>query len=52
MIAFAGAVGWFMTRFAERHLGGQTGDIAGATQQLAEIAALIGLLIALRMMPT
>ena len=48
MIAFAGAVGWFMTRFAERHLGGQTGDIAGATQQLAEIAALIGLLIALR----
>jgi adenosylcobinamide-GDP ribazoletransferase len=48
MIAFAAAAGWGMTRFSKRHLGGQTGDIAGATQQVAEIAALIGLLIALQ----
>lgn len=36
--------GLALTRLAARHIGGQTGDIAGATQQLAEIAALIGLL--------
>ena len=47
MTALALAAGWGMTRFSARHLGGHTGDIAGATQQLAEIAALIGLLIAL-----
>jgi adenosylcobinamide-GDP ribazoletransferase len=41
-----------MTRFSARHLGGHTGDIAGATQQLAEIAALLGLLIAARFMAT
>ncbi|MDP8919449.1 MAG: adenosylcobinamide-GDP ribazoletransferase, partial [Pseudomonadota bacterium] len=34
--------------FAARHIGGQTGDIAGAAQQVAEIAALIGLLTALQ----
>jgi adenosylcobinamide-GDP ribazoletransferase len=47
MTALAFAAGWAMTRFSARHLGGHTGDLAGATQQLAEIAALIGLLIAL-----
>ncbi len=47
MAALAALTGWGMTRFSSRHLGGQTGDIAGATQQLAEIAALLGLLIAL-----
>lgn len=47
MSLLAALAGWGMTRFAARHLGGQTGDIAGATQQVAEIAALIGLLIAL-----
>lgn len=36
--------GLALKRFAARHLGGQTGDIAGATQQVAEIATLIGLL--------
>ena len=34
-------------RLAARHLGGQTGDIVGAAQQVAEIAALIGLLTVL-----
>jgi adenosylcobinamide-GDP ribazoletransferase len=34
--------------FAARHIGGQTGDIAGAAQQVAEIAALISLLTALQ----
>lgn len=33
-----------LKRLAAQHLGGQTGDIAGATQQIAEIAALISLL--------
>ncbi|MEZ0171712.1 adenosylcobinamide-GDP ribazoletransferase [Microvirga sp. TS319] len=48
MIVLSGLVGWGFIRLADRHLGGQTGDIAGATQQMAEIAALIGLLTALR----
>ncbi len=44
MLALSGLAGLALTRFAKRHLGGQTGDIAGAAQQAAEIAALIGLL--------
>jgi adenosylcobinamide-GDP ribazoletransferase len=44
MILLSGLVGWGFTRLAARHLGGQTGDMAGAAQQVAEIAALLGLL--------
>jgi len=40
-VAAAGGV----AALAKRRLGGQTGDVAGAAQQAAEIAALIGLLI-------
>ncbi len=32
-------------RFAMRHVGGQTGDLAGATQQVVEIAVLMALLM-------
>ncbi|MGF9759766.1 adenosylcobinamide-GDP ribazoletransferase [Microvirga sp. 0TCS3.31] len=48
MLALSGLSGLALTRFAKRHLGGQTGDIAGAAQQVAEIAALIGLLTVLK----
>jgi adenosylcobinamide-GDP ribazoletransferase len=41
--AFAAALA--MTGIARRQIGGQTGDVAGAAQQLAEIACLCGLLI-------
>ena len=42
----AGAVGAAaMTALARRRIGGQTGDVAGAAQQWAEIAAWCGLLI-------
>jgi adenosylcobinamide-GDP ribazoletransferase len=34
-----------MTALASRAIGGQTGDVAGAAQQWAEIAAWCGLLI-------
>jgi adenosylcobinamide-GDP ribazoletransferase len=44
MLMLSGLSGLALTGFAARHLGGQTGDIAGAAQQAAEIAALIGLL--------
>lgn len=47
MLVLSGLSGLALTRFAKRHLGGQTGDIAGAAQQAAEIAALIGLLTVL-----
>jgi adenosylcobinamide-GDP ribazoletransferase len=41
----SGAAALAMTALARRAIGGQTGDVAGATQQLAEIAAWCGLLI-------
>ena len=44
--ALAGAFGAAaMTAFASRQIGGQTGDVAGAAQQWAEIAAWCGLLM-------
>ena len=45
MVVSAIAVAWLMTRVSNRLIGGQTGDVAGATQQLAEIAAFVGLLL-------
>jgi len=44
MLVLSALSGLALTRLAARHIEGQTGDIAGATQQVAEIAALIGLL--------
>ena len=44
-LALALAAAMAMTTIARRQIGGQTGDVAGATQQLAEIACLCGLLI-------
>jgi adenosylcobinamide-GDP ribazoletransferase len=43
VLAFAACI--LMTRWSQASIGGQTGDVAGAAQQLAEIGALIGLLI-------
>ncbi|HET7198851.1 MAG TPA: adenosylcobinamide-GDP ribazoletransferase [Burkholderiales bacterium] len=43
ILAWAASVA--MTVIAKRQIGGQTGDVAGAAQQLAEIACLVGLLI-------
>ena len=43
----AGLVAALLTgALARRKLGGQTGDILGATQQVAEIAVLLALLLA------
>jgi adenosylcobinamide-GDP ribazoletransferase len=39
---------YLMRRIAARQLGGQTGDIAGATQQLADIAVLMAVVIVAR----
>jgi adenosylcobinamide-GDP ribazoletransferase len=41
----SGAGALAMVALARRAIGGQTGDVAGAAQQLAEIAAWCGLLI-------
>ncbi|MGI3900864.1 MAG: adenosylcobinamide-GDP ribazoletransferase [Janthinobacterium lividum] len=38
------AAGW-TTRLARRQIGGHTGDVAGACQQLCEVALLLGLLV-------
>jgi adenosylcobinamide-GDP ribazoletransferase len=35
-----------VARLAWRRIGGQTGDVVGAAQQVAEVAALTGLLLA------
>lgn len=37
----AGAGGLYVSMMARRHIGGQTGDILGAVQQLAELCALL-----------
>jgi adenosylcobinamide-GDP ribazoletransferase len=47
MLALAGLSALALTRLSARMIGGQTGDVAGAVQQVAEIAAMIGLLIGL-----
>ena len=43
--ALAAAAAGGIAALAQRRLGGQTGDVAGAAEQAAEIAALVGLLI-------
>jgi adenosylcobinamide-GDP ribazoletransferase len=43
VLAWAAAL--TMVVVAQKQIGGQTGDVAGAAQQLAEIACLVGLLI-------
>jgi adenosylcobinamide-GDP ribazoletransferase len=45
MIVLAALSASVLTRLSSRLIGGQTGDVAGAVQQLAEIAAMMGLLI-------
>ncbi len=44
-VALAGATTVAFGRLAVRHVGGQTGDVVGAAQQLAEIGFLAGLLL-------
>lgn len=48
MLAMAALTALALTRLSRRLIGGQTGDVAGAIQQVAEVAALIGLLILVR----
>ncbi len=47
MIVLGGLAAYGVTALARRRLGGQTGDVIGACQQAAEIAALLGLVAAL-----
>lgn len=37
----AGAGGWFTARLAKRQIGGQTGDVLGAAQQISELCVLL-----------
>jgi adenosylcobinamide-GDP ribazoletransferase len=46
--ALAALAAWLLAGLSSRLIGGQTGDVVGAAQQAAEIAALLGLLIAAR----
>ena len=43
MILLAALGALTVTALARRRIGGQTGDVIGACQQVAEIAALLGL---------
>jgi len=49
LLAFAAAAGGaaWIAGLARRHLGGQTGDVLGAAQQAAEVAALMAVVAAL-----
>jgi adenosylcobinamide-GDP ribazoletransferase len=44
LLGGAGVAAGGMAALARREIGGQTGDVAGAAQQWAEIAAWCGLL--------
>jgi adenosylcobinamide-GDP ribazoletransferase len=46
MMALSALAGDAMARLSQRLIGGHSGDVAGAAQQLAEILALLGLLVA------
>ncbi|KQT11817.1 cobalamin biosynthesis protein CobS [Methylobacterium sp. Leaf399] len=46
MVGGCALAAWGVAGLARRSIGGQTGDVVGACQQLAEIAALLGLLVA------
>jgi adenosylcobinamide-GDP ribazoletransferase len=41
MMLLAAATAWPLLRLSRRMIGGQTGDVAGTGQQVAEIAALM-----------
>jgi len=41
----AGAAAWAVTKLAQRQIGGQTGDVAGAAATIGEAAAFVGLLM-------
>ena len=43
LILMAGLAGWGMGALARGKIGGQTGDVLGASQQLAEVAVLVTL---------
>jgi len=45
MVVLPALVAGALTRLSARLIGGQTGDVAGAVQQIGEAAAMIGLLI-------
>ena len=47
-LAFALVAVYALTRVADRQIGGQTGDVAGAAQQLAEIAFLLAFVLQAR----
>jgi adenosylcobinamide-GDP ribazoletransferase len=47
MGALAALAGHILTRLSNRLIGGQTGDVAGAVQQVAEVLAMVGLVAAL-----
>ncbi|MEM8979597.1 MAG: adenosylcobinamide-GDP ribazoletransferase [Pseudomonadota bacterium] len=41
VLVLTGLAGWLWIRIAQTKIGGQTGDVLGATQQICEITALI-----------
>jgi adenosylcobinamide-GDP ribazoletransferase len=42
---FAGLAALAMTAISKAHIKGQTGDVAGATQQIAEITFMVTILL-------
>jgi adenosylcobinamide-GDP ribazoletransferase len=47
MLVLSALAAWGLTSLSKRLIGGHSGDVAGAIQQVAEIGAMIGLLIVL-----
>jgi len=46
MLASSALAGLILTRLSHRLIGGHTGDVAGAVQQIAEVGGLVALLLA------
>ena len=48
MLTLSALAGYGLTRLSRRLIGGHSGDVAGAVQQIAEVLALLGLLATVR----
>ena len=52
LLALAGLVVWLLSLYFQKILGGVTGDVLGAVNEVLEILALLGLLLCSHLLPT
>jgi adenosylcobinamide-GDP ribazoletransferase len=52
LLAAAGVAVWLLSIYFQKRLGGVTGDVLGAANELSEILVLMGLLLCNHLLPT